>query len=270
MPRSGDVILSDYWQRKIEVVIGTRRYTSPDFDIEFKISFDTEPIPNEGEIIMYNLNKDSLNNIVRGHSIVVNAGYGEDIGVVISGVIVSVRTKPEGLDKITTIKTLDVPNQMLRKRINYTYKGNPSAEHIIRDVLYYAGGTKPNVLQLRHKKNYPRGYTARGTCLDVINRIVNDCGSRLSIHNNTINILMAHKNTEMAYVIGSREGLLSVEPIDEEDNPATHKVECLLNHALAPYSLVQMRGLTLNGNMMVIKGEHDGSSFTTKLEVRPV
>ncbi|WP_061306767.1 phage protein [Clostridium botulinum] len=268
--RAGDRLISQYWQRNIEVVIGTRRYTYPEFDIEFKIEFDTTPIPNEGEVILYNLNRDSLNNIVKGAGIIVNAGYGNDIGVVISGVIASVRTTYNGMDRITTIKTLDVPNQHFKKRINYMYKGNPSAEHLIRDILYYAGGVKPNTLQLRSKKNYPRGFHAKGTCIDLVTRIAQDCGSRVSIHNNVVDILEAHKGTEMAYVLGSREGLMSVEPIDEEGNPASHKVTCLLNHALTPYSLIQMRSLTLNGYVMVVKGNHNGSDFTSELEVRRV
>jgi hypothetical protein len=260
-------ILSNFFMRKIEVYVDTKKFTFPELDITFKTKFDTEPIPNEAECSIFNLSDYSKAFIRKGMGIVINAGYGNDIGTVLDGVITKVDTERNGLDKETKIKCLNVPNQFLQKPIAYTYAPGVSNRHVMLDVLDHAGGIKPNILQISHKFDYARGFAAYGKTIDVLRRLVHEARSRLIIHNSSINIISADKGIETGFLLNSKTGLIDVEVIDKPDNISTHKIKMLLNHAIAPYSLLKVESNKLNGVVMVISGTHD-SSFTTDVEVR--
>lgn len=260
--------MSNFFDRKIEVIISNKKFTYPQLDITFKTNFDSNPIPDEAECSLFNLSNYSKNFINKGTGIVINAGYGNDIGTVLDGVITDVVTVNNSLDKETKIKILNVTNQYLNKTISYTYGKNVSNKHIILDILDHAGGLKPNLLQLGRTFNYSRGFAAYGKTINVLQRAVRDAHSRLIIHNSSISIVSASRGIDIGFLLNSKTGLIEIEKIDKSDSVATHKVKMLLNHAIAPYSLLKIESEQLKGTVLVISGSHDGSSFTTEVEVR--
>lgn len=258
--------MSNSFMRNVEVIIGTRKWNNPPLDIDFSVKFDTDSIPDEAEISIFNLNQDSITNIKRGMNITVNAGYGVDVGVILNGVITDVETNITGADKETKIKALNVTNQYINRQIHKVYKAGTVASFIIKDLLGIVG-IKPNQLSLQEDIVYKRGFNATGKIKDVVNTIVRQCKSRLIIRNTAIIITTKDKGIEEGFVLNSKTGLLSIEKIDKSDSVATHKVSMLLNHAINPYTILKIESSKLNGLVLVIQGEHK-ADFTTDVEVR--
>src|SRR3712207_6418134 len=177
--------MSNLFMRQTEVIINNRKWTAPPLDIEFNVKFDTDPIPSEAEISIFNLNKDSIANIKKGSNITINAGYSGDVGTILSGVVTSVITQPNGLDTETKIKALNVAGQYLNRCIHKVYKAGSKASFIIKDILAIVG-IKPNQLSLQEDVTYKRGFNATGKIKDVVNTIVRQCKSRLIIRNSAV------------------------------------------------------------------------------------
>lgn len=76
-------------------------------EIHFEVNFDDDPKPNSSTVSIYNLSKDSIDRIHKGDLCTVQAGYQGDYGVIGSGRILTVLTKRDGVDKITTITFLE-------------------------------------------------------------------------------------------------------------------------------------------------------------------
>ncbi|MCY6957901.1 phage protein [Clostridium brassicae] len=259
--------MSKFFDRKIEVIIGNRRWAYPYIDIDFSIKFDSDTIPDEAEVTLYNLSPTSVAQISKGTGIIVNAGYGTDTGTILSGVISDVFTSQNGVDKETKIKALNITQQYLNKTIYKTYHAGVKADYIIASLLALAGNLKANTLQLSNNVTYQRGFVASGKILNNLTRIARDCNSRFLVRGSAINFIPNQQGFQMGFLLSASTGLISVDKIDKSDSVATHKIEMLLNHAIAPYSLLQIKSKDLNGTVLVIEGEHK-SDFTTSVEVR--
>lgn len=259
--------MSDLFDRRIEVIIGNRKWSYPGLDIEFNTKFDSDSIPDESECSIFNLSRDSISSISKGQGIIINAGYGNDIGTIASAVISDVGTSQNGLDKETKIKMIDMTKSYLNKKISYNYGPGAKTDYLIKDLLSYAGNLKATVLTPAKIITYPRGFSANGRIIDILNRVVRDSGSKLQINGPSIRITPSTKGVESGFLLNSKTGLINIEKIDKTNSVSTHKIQMLLNHAIAPYSLLQVESTLLNGVVMVVEGEHK-SDFTTEVEVR--
>lgn len=258
--------MSNFFMRNIELIVGTRKWNSPPLDIEFNVKFDTDSIPDEAEVSIFNLSQDSITNIKKGMNITVNAGYGVDIGTILNGVIASVETNRNGNDIETRIKALNVTGQYLNREIHKVYKSNTTASFIIKDLLGIVG-VKPNQLSLQEDIVYKRGFNATGKVKDVVNAIARQCKSRLIIRNTAIIITTKDKGIDEGFILNSKTGLQNVQVIEKADSVSTHKVSMLLNHAINPYTILKIESPKLNGMVLVTQGDHK-SNFTTEVEVR--
>lgn len=258
---------NELWGRKIEVIIRNKVLTYPELYIEFETNFDTEPIPDLGEVNIYNLSDNTLAEITLGDGIIVNAGYNDDIGSIFHGVISEIETTNEGVDTVTKIKMINVTQQYLNRYINFAYGAGANTKYLIRDMLDYAGGLKPNINNPTNNITYPRGFQATGKIKDVLTRVVEESGSRWLIHGSSISVIPKETGYTQGVYLDAKSGLMSVEKLEKQDGVSTHKIEMMLNHAIAPYSLLEVHAKNLDGVVMVVKGKHK-SDFTTELEVR--
>lgn len=260
--------MSNSFMQNTELIVGTRKWNSPPLDIGFDVKFDSDTIPDESEISIFNLSQDSINNIKKGLNITINAGYGDDIGTILSGVITGVETSQNGVDKETKIKALNVTSQYLGRWIHKVYKAGTTADFIIKDLLGIVG-IKPNQLTLQENVSYKRGFNATGKLKEVVNTIVRQCKSRLIIRNSAIIITTKDNGIDEGFLLNKKTGLMSVDVLDKSDSVATHKLEMLLNHAVNPYTILKVESDKLNGMALVVEGEHK-SDFTTEVEVRVI
>ncbi|MEI4920863.1 hypothetical protein Q8G81_35495, partial [Klebsiella pneumoniae] len=66
--------------RVIEVMTANMKFSSEFYNIEGKVPFDSDPLPNESEIKLWNLSDKTINNIKRNEVLMLNAGYKGDVG----------------------------------------------------------------------------------------------------------------------------------------------------------------------------------------------
>ena len=81
--------------------------SSEKLDLEFTVPFDDDMEPNEAEITVYNLSDNTIKQLKKDASISIDAGYGDDTGVLFSGFISKIKTEYDGADKVTTIYAMD-------------------------------------------------------------------------------------------------------------------------------------------------------------------
>src|SRR5690606_30851762 len=110
------------FSRKAEIIIGNLSFHSDKFDFEFDVEFsDSDDEKNHAEVLIYNLNRNTVNQIRTGTPLIINAGYQNDVGSVFVGVVYESNTVQNGVDRETTIKAVDGTKQRDRLRVNKTY-----------------------------------------------------------------------------------------------------------------------------------------------------
>lgn len=254
---------NEFYNRKSELIIENRKWTYPELEMTFKIEFDSEPEPNISKVGIYNLNDDSIKFINKGQQIIFNAGYGDDIGTLLSGIIYQVYTIKKGVDSITYISCIDVQIQYLSRYLSKTYNAPANANFVLEDV-FSTIGINPNKVELQENVIYKNGFTASGKALDNIKRIVNDCKSQLIIQNTSISIIKASTGNVTGFLLTPETGLISIDKINKT-NGAQYEIDMILNHAISTKSFLEVQSKTFNGIVMVIEGEHN--DFKTTVEV---
>lgn len=89
---------------KINAKSGVLDFDYEDLEIHFEVPFNTSIKPNISTLTIFNLSKSTISKIKKNANVTLNAGYKGDVGLLVEGKITSVKTKYEGVDKITTIR----------------------------------------------------------------------------------------------------------------------------------------------------------------------
>lgn len=257
--------------RKIEVITNNRKFTYPELDIEFDIKSDSDSIPDESNISIYNLSENSIVEIKKGNGIVVNAGYGADIGTILDGVISNTELNINEVDREFKITAINVTSQFLNKTVNKSYGKYVRTTYIMQDLAYTLG-LKFDILKVSKDVIYPRGYYAHGKLKDVITILASNCNSRFIVKSNSLVITPNQQGIEYAYSLDSKHGLINVEPIDESDTPYKYTVKSLFMHGIQPYTFLDLHGIKVNGRMLVGEVEHNANEddFITECKVMPI
>lgn len=256
--------MSEFFDRKLELIIGNTKFLYPDFKIKFDVKFDKDPKPNEATITIYNLSNDSITSLSKGKQIVVNAGYGNDIGNILAGTVQSVESRIAGVDKETIIKAIDVSDKYIASSISKTYNPDVTASFIINDI-FKSYGIAVGDIDLKEDKIYKNGFVAQGKIKDIAQRIAEECGSELVIKNSSIEINPKTKGTKTGYLLNSETGLLNIQKVDKKDSDVQYKLSMLLNHNVNSKSLLRVESYIFTGNVIVIQGSH--KDFKTSVEV---
>ncbi len=256
--------MSDFFNRKAELIIGNSKWTYPELEIGYDISFDADPEIDISTISISNLSASSMASISRGQPIILNAGYGNDLGSIMSGVISSVASEKSRTTKKLNIKCINVNNQYLNSSVYKSYKSNVKASFILSDMSNLTG-VKLNKVELAQDTIYKRGFVAKGKVSDIYKRIASDCKSQLLIKNTIIEIIKPSHGYETGYKLTSDTGLIGVEKIDNSENQANYKVTMFLNHDISTKSLLQIDSNLFKGIAMVVKGSHN--DWRTVVEV---
>ena len=262
--------MSRQFDRKINLIIGDRRFQFPRYEIEFRANFDTDPEPNDAEITIYNLSEQTLVPMRKNTPVIINAGYGRDVGSVFLGSIEEVKGSWSGVDKLVNITVGDGSDRWLKQTINKAYRPGTSAVAIIRDMLNMFG-LEIGQIQLKENKVYSGGRTISGNLETVLRQIVvKDCKSKLFISNGTIFIRPGEQGKETAFILNSNTGLIETpQTMETEEGVIKYSVYALMNHRITADSLLRIESRTARGLFRVVKGYHTAnySDFMTYMEV---
>lgn len=261
------------YTREITAIIGNTKFSTFD-NVEFYIDFYVEktdkPGNNSCDIVLYNISQSSRDSITKNQTVILNAGYATDIGVIFIGGVESVVTERIQGDKITTVTCIDgkIVND---QRISKTYAPGATTSQIITDLVRVSS-LEINRLELVNDIAYPNGKTVYGRLVDELEKLARAAGSKYQIKNNIISISAPTTGTSLVSVVSVSTGLLET-PTPAEDTSETstlYSIRTQLNHHIDVDDLVRINARNLNGQFRVNRVKHTGSltgEFITEFEV---
>ncbi|MDR2686517.1 MAG: hypothetical protein LBB75_02095 [Oscillospiraceae bacterium] len=280
----------EYWMRSATLQIGPRRYSMDTLDFSFEIPFtDTEEL-TQATIEVRNLSESTRKAIRKGDTVIVNAGYENDVGAIFVGQAGEPSHKRDRVDWVTKILATAALEEWLTKEVNKTYNKNIKASAVVPDLLNLFG-IEVGQMQLVQDATYPRGKVCKGKLKDILTEITtSDCKSRFLIKNGQLIINDPNNGDNRGYVLSAATGLLKVDDEavttqattpqttkDSEDQKSDKenlvKLEALLNYHIGPGDVVTVKSQKRNGRFLVKKGVYVGSrtgEWRIKMEARPL
>lgn len=277
-----------FWLRDANLTIGHKKYTLGGLNFSFEIPFEDSDEPPVATVTVTNLSGETRANIQKNDPVVLNAGYEDDVGCVLTGKVVGLKHKQSGTDWTTTLTVQPCADEILGKLINKTYVENSTASAIVQDLLNIFG-VEVGRCELSINKSYPRGRVCRGKLKQVLTEIVvSECKSRLIVRpTGQIYITKADDGIENGLTLTPASGLLRADvekeaiPLETDSNSQKKKDEreddtisrsCLLNYRVATAEVLRIQSNDLNGYFLVASGKHSGGrtgDWKTTMELKP-
>lgn len=254
-------------------------FTNDNLHIEFEVPFDDDSTPNQVTVQIFNLSETSINRIKKGNTLILQAGYKSDYGILSQGKISSVLTKRDGVDKITTIYMTEGQDysgvkvtsstSTDKKSLKITFGKGTKADTIIRKLVG-ALGIRLGEMKLPKNPVYKSGYTVTGNILNNLNDVVKDCGAALYYRRGTLVIRSIKEGTDEQFSLEETTGLLGSPDPFEEDDLKGYTATCLLQHRITTASIIRIKSKTANGSYRAKKGKHVATSSDFKTEVQVI
>ena len=264
---------------------------------------DNDDKPSEFTIEINNLTKTTANKVALKDNVILNAGYGSDLGEVASGFVI----KKEYNDNVLKLTCSEI-DVKYNKVISSAYEPMTTASTIIVDIAkqidFYV-----KQLELKNDVVYKIGESIHGHALAEIQDIVKDCGSKINIKNNMIYIYYKDLADTSKIVIDYTSGLLE-EPkssnvpeikieAKKEEKPKTetkkstkkstkktttkkattkkeaekveikedYEVKCLLIHYLKKGDVFHLKSQEVDGDMRILSMSINDFIMTLKVKV---
>ena len=265
------MILALLLQRKIEVLCGGRRFEleqpeNAGYHIEFNVPFNEKAEPDIAEIIIYNLSPATREIFAEGERIIVNAGYGSDVGTIFAGKVVATLNRMNGPDILTIIEAGDGASEYKNAYVSASFIPGTNASTIISRLLQGFGLSAGRVV-LKNDIIYSNGKSVQGGLLAELKKIVADCESKIYTNNGLIYILPVGQGQEQVFVLNSASGLVDSPIINKDEEYDGYMVQMLLNPKVTIDSKVRIESKFVNGLYRVVKGRHIGEEFITEVVV---
>lgn len=263
--------MSKLFGRVIEIASDAVKMNNTNLDIEFEIPFDDDLDPNLSEIGVYNLSQTTRNNLKNKQPFVLNAGYKEDKGLILSGRIINTHTKPSGADRLTIIKVLDSVGYNAKKTLKNTYKKGIKADAILQGFAKVIG-LKIAVLKLPKNVVYKKGYTINGNIVQEMQKIANECGASCYISRGQVYIRSLKEGDNNQFKLNADTGLIgSPEPFESEKTGVItkgYKIKSLLQFRIHAGAIIHLEAIGIKATLRVKKGKHiaKGDTFYTEME----
>lgn len=230
-------------------------------DVEFVVPFDDDMVPNEAEIIVYNLSDNTIKQLKKDAAISIEAGYKGDTGVLFKGYISKVKTTYEGVDKVTTIYALDDIKDHTIESLSYA-KGT-KASYILRDLIDKTG-IPVAVFSPRRDHTYKDAQTVDGDLMECIKQYAEVCGISVYVSKGKIYARYIKEGDNLNFEVSVDTGMIgSPCPYEEEvtaedytDTVDGYEVEMLLQHRMSAGSIVKLISKNASGTYRVCSGEH--------------
>ncbi|OPA77520.1 hypothetical protein BVG16_13795 [Paenibacillus selenitireducens] len=254
--------------RVIEVMTSNMSFSNDKFTIEGTIPFDNDLLPNESEIKLWNLSMDTINKIKKQATLMVNAGYRGDVGLVLHGFISKVRTKPEGVNRVTTIYVMDSVDLSKAKIKDITYAKGTAASYIIKDMAKRLGLPIAQ-FELNKDVRYVDGFTAQGEGVDIIQSVAKDCGTSAFINKGRLYVRSLRRGADGLFRLSPETGLIGSPEYFEDDTTKGFSITSQLQHRITTASAIQLKCSQFDGIVHVRSGAHHLSitgDFTTEVE----
>ena len=256
------------YNQQIVLRLGNKEYSNKDIDIDFSVEFDNSPEPNIHEISIWNSSEDTKANIAKGMQVILNAGYGDDIGSIVVGTVGSYETNYYEVDNELKLFVGDGIDKWLNTTVSRNYKAGITSQAVINDLLG-SFGLEVGKLALNSNITYAEGKSFNTKLNQALKEVAKDTNSKFYIKNGVVFIVPDNFNVSTGFLLNKDTGLIGTPERLDIDGKDGWKINCLLNHRINTDSLLQVQSRSLSGNVKVVKGKHT-SDFITELEVLPL
>lgn len=247
------------FDRVCSVVVGSKKFTSPPFSIEFEQSFALGAL-SSGVVRLYNPAPDTIK-IAEGIAIgaakqfpqvIVDAGYANFHGTTMVGEAFDFTVKQQGADRILEMKISDQTLKWSTALINRTF-AKQRASTIIQLILAQVGISGDVTLENdRFYESFTAVYFSQ-----AIQQLVRDCGSTYYFRDGTFYISPVTPSVEKATLLSASTGLLG----KPEKTQRGLKIRTLFLYNIGNGSWVQIKSQDVNETMKVLNGKKKFSSF---------
>ncbi|UVI28162.1 phage protein [Paenibacillus spongiae] len=256
--------------RVVEVMVAGMTFSMDNFAIEGTVPFDSDPLPNESEIKIWNLTAATVNKIKRNDTLVVNAGYKGDVGVILHGFVSSVQTVREGVDRITRIKVIDSEDLSERTFKDVSYKEGTLASYIIRAMAGQIGLPIAQ-FELVQDYRYMDGYTASGEVTEIISKVAEDCKTSVYINKGKLYVrnLKRGRGEDHLFKLNESTGLIGVPEYQDDEDSKGYQITSQLQYRITTASVIDLSSEDFTGRLYVRSGSHTFSrtgDFVTSVE----
>lgn len=259
----------------VAIQIGDVAINSEELDCEFEVPFDDDTEADEAEMVIYNLSDATIQNIRRDGPVTITAGYGNDTGIIFSGIISKVRSYYSGEDRVTEIQAIDRAELKERKlKDDTSYAGGTPASQILKDLV---GQTGLPVAVFAPKRDYvyKDKATVNGGLMENIRKYAQICGVSAYICKGQVYVRSVLDGDGLDFALSADTGLLELSEFEEEltvedsvDTVHGYEVTMLLQHRVTTASLLKISSRNVSGTYRVREGSHtyDGTDFLTKVK----
>ena len=265
---------SGMWGFEAQVKCGNVTIKSSELDFEAVVSFDDDLEANEAEIIVYNLSKSTVNQLNKGASISITAGYKGDTGVIFSGFIDRVKTRRDGADKKTTIFCFDDVEDHTISSISFA--ANTKASYILKSLIGKTG-LPLAVFSVRRDHTYENEQTVDGDLMQNIKKYSEVCGVSTYVNKGQVYCRYVKDGDNINFEVSSDTGMIgSPEEFEEEQTAEDFKetvngftITMLLQHRMTTAAIINLKSEIASGKYRVRCGKHKFNELeaTTEIEV---
>lgn len=245
--------------RVAEVIAGGKTFSMKEFNLEASVPFDSDTLPNESEIKLWNLSEDSLNLFRKKKDndppipLRLNAGYEGDVGLLFSGYISSVQTVWDGVDKVTTIHVLDSLQKDTRQEISFAKGTYGSA--IIRQLAQQAK-LPIAMLKLVRDYRYEDGYSASDTLVSMISQVAEDCQTRAYISKGKLYVRSLREGASNLIQLDKTKGMIGLPEYFEENGLKGYRLKQQLQYRVTTGTVMELSSFIFQGTLHVQGGTH--------------
>lgn len=225
-----------------------------DLRIKFKVEKATKANGNNAQIMVFNVNDESVAAVKSGDNVVLEAGYKDgNYGMIYAGTVVQCfMERSDDVDSAMVIMCQDADKFLTKKIVVKTIGAGASQADIVNDIIAdnkeVSGGQVDSALS---STLLPRGKVLFGKAADYIQQIAKSNNSTFYVEDGTLNIVSAKSYaSNIAVELAPTTGLIGV----PEQTETGVKGKCLINPSLKLNTLIHIDNKFTNALANTSKG----------------
>lgn len=238
--------------------------------ISFSVQKQELESSNTAKVQVWNLNKQNLATLEAENCyLVLKAGYGNTLPVILSGTVSHISTKKDGSDVLTEIEVVDGLMEVRDTWVSLSYAGQVNSKKILDDTAAQMGLTVTYSYNATFA-DIPNGFAFVGQAKNALSKACAVSGLEWSIQNGVLQIKKPGDvmNREV-YVLSPETGLIEIPErvqISSSDSSGStqmgYDLVYLMNGAIGIGDYVQVQSKFLTGFFRVYSLEIDGDNLS--------
>lgn len=242
----------ELWQQVREVKIGEMLFKFDDLDIDFEITKTNDTKTNQAVIFLYNLAETTKEKIKKGLLCTVRDGYKNYNKVSFNGIVDKVNTYRDGEDFVTRIIATPSNVAFTNTAINVQFKVNIRPSEILKTLNSITPYTI-EIMDLPKDTPYPGGKIFSNRLSKVIEILGRDTGAKVNVDENRIYFKQPSKAYSKAIRIGTEEGLINIEKLEDKTNKERYLIETLMIPDIVEDAILEIDSKYYPGTYRVVE-----------------